>query len=69
MPDSHLETIRELEHIALVRDTFERHIKLKSSVAVLYDYDAKVKHRIGLPRLRPCQIRFADDRKHPSPRG
>ena len=43
--NSYLETIRELEGIALVRDTLERHIKLESSVAILHHYDAKVKHR------------------------
>ena len=45
MTNSHLETIWELEDIALVGDTLERHIKLESPVAVLYHYDAKLKHR------------------------
>jgi hypothetical protein len=38
---------------------------LESPVAVLHHYDAKVKHRIGLPRLRPGHT-IADGHKHPS---
>jgi len=55
----HFETIRKLEHIALVRDTFERHVELERPVAVLYDYDAELKHRgqrergVGKPRSLP----------------